>query len=248
MVLRTLLLSLLVLTGCTVVTVPTGGVPSGEIAPFSRNSPEVDVPAGWQPWIITRAKKPTVYDLVRDRASGKVVLHAIANASASGLMQSLSVNPAEFPVVAWRWRVVDLIVGADNQDRYSEDSPVRLMLFFDGDKTSLPFREQMLMETASMLTGQQVPFSTLMYVWENRFPQGTLLPNAHTQQVKLIVAGSGRDRLGSWHSFERDYVKDYRRAFGREPGRLVGVGVMTDADNTGEAIEAFYGDIDLRRR
>lgn len=238
----------LLLTGCTVVTVPPGGSSSNEVTPFSRNSPDARVPAGWQPWIITRAKKPTEYNMVRDPVTGQVVLHAVADASASGLMQPLSVDPSEFPIIAWNWRVMDLIVGADNQDRYSEDSPVRLMLFFNGDKSSLPFREQMLMETASLLTGQQVPFSTLMYVWENRFPKGTLLPNSHSQQVKLFVAGSGRDRLGNWQAFERDFVKDYRRAFGRDPGRLIGIGIMTDSDNTGESIEAFYGDIVLRRR
>jgi hypothetical protein len=157
------------------------------------------------------------------------------------------VNPAEFPRIRWRWRVVELIVAADNQDRYSEDAPVRLMLFFDGDKATLPFREQMLMETAGLLTGQQVPFATLMYVWENRFPVGTVLRNSYTQQVKMIVAGSGPDRLGTWHTLERQYVRDYELAFGRAPGRLIGVGIMTDTDNTGESIEAFYGDIELVR-
>jgi 5S rRNA maturation endonuclease (ribonuclease M5) len=28
---------------------------------------------------------------------------------------------------------------------------------------------------------------------------------------------------------------------------LIGVGIMTDTDNTGERIEAFYGDIELKR-
>jgi hypothetical protein len=149
--------------------------------------------------------------------------------------------------VRWRWRVVDLIVGADNQDRYSEDSPVRLMLFFDGDRSTLPISEQILMETARLLTGHELPFSTLMYIWENRLPVGAVLPNSFTSQVKMIVAGSGPDgRLGQWKVFEHNYVEDYRRAFRRPPGRLVGVGIMTDTDNTGERIEAFYGDIELK--
>jgi hypothetical protein len=150
--------------------------------------------------------------------------------------------------VRWRWRVVDLIVGADNQDRYAEDSPVRLMLFFDGDRSALPIKEQMMMETARLLTGQELPYSTLMYIWENRFSVGTVLPNSFTSQVKMFVAGSGPDvQLGQWKDFERNYVEDYRRAFGASPGRLIGVGIMTDTDNTGERIEAFYGDIELKR-
>ena len=35
----------------------------------------------------------------------------------------------------------------------------------------------------------------------------------------------------------------YKRAFGAEPGRIKAIAIMTDSDNTGDAIEAYYGDI-----
>jgi hypothetical protein len=216
-----------------------------DVQPFSANAPGA-APRGWQPWIINRAKAETVYGLVRDPVSGQVVLRAVAERSASGLKQRLDVQPTERPLVGWRWRVVDLISGADNQDRHSEDAPARLMLFFDGDRRSLPAKEQMLMETAHLLTGQELPYATLMYVWENRFAPETVLRNTFTQQVRMIVVGTGRDRIGTWKAFQRNYVEDYRRAFGAEPGRLVGIGIMTDTDNTGESVEAFYGDIVLK--
>jgi len=240
------LFATLLLAGCASVSVPADGIPATSIALFSTNSPDAVLPAGWRTWVINRTKKETAYDLVRDSAGGPVVLHAIPNGSASGLMQRLDIDPAAQPVVTWRWRVTELIVGADNQDRYSEDAPVRLMLFFDGDRATLPYREQLLMDTAELLSGQQVPFATLMYVWENRLPIDTVIASSFSSQIKLIVAGSGFDRLGRWHNVERNFVRDYERAFGRPPGRLVGVGIMTDTDNTGEAIEAFYGDIVLR--
>ncbi|MFO0523724.1 MAG: DUF3047 domain-containing protein, partial [bacterium] len=101
-------------------------------------------------------------------------------------------------------------------------------------------------ETARMLTGQPIPFATLMYVWENRQPPGTVIPHAVLGQVKMVVAGAGPDRLGQWKPFARNYVEDYQRAFGQAPGRLVGIGVLTDTDNTRSAVEAFYGDIELR--
>lgn len=90
-----------------------------------------------------------------------------------------------------------------------------------------------------------MPYATLMYIWENRQPVGTVIDSAHTGRVKMVVAGSGVDRLGQWKRFERDYVEDFRRAFGETPGRLIGVGVLTDTDNTGGAVEAYYGDIAL---
>jgi hypothetical protein len=242
---RAPLLALVVLlTGCA--TSPREGQPWPDVEPFSANPAGGAIPRGWQPWIINRAKSPTRYQLVTDAGMGQVVLRAVAEQSASGLKQRLDVAPGERPLIAWHWRVVDLITSADNQDRYSEDAPARLMLFFDGDKGALPAREQVMMETAHLLTGQELPFATLMYVWENRFSPETLLRNSFTQQVKMIVVGTGRDRIGTWKTFQRNYVDDYRRAFGAEPGRLVGIGIMTDTDNTGESVEAFYGDIVLK--
>jgi hypothetical protein len=92
-----------------------------------------------------------------------------------------------------------------------------------------------------------VPYATLVYIWENRQPVGTVIANAHTGRVRMIVAGSGGEDVGRWRRLERNYVADFERAFGEPPGRLVGVGIMTDTDNTGGEVEAYYGDIELRR-
>ena len=231
-----------ILAGCA-----TAPPPVDDVIPFSSNRAGAKLPRGWQSWIITRTKTPTTYDLVFDPLTQRVVVHAIADRAATGLKQRLDITPEERPVIGWNWRVVRLINAADNTDRHSEDAPVRLMLFFDGDTRQLPAREQIKMETARVLSGQPVPYATLMYIWENKQPVGKVIPNAHTARVRMVVAGSGTDRLGQWKQFERNYVEDFRRAFNEAPGRLIGVGILTDTDNTGESVEAFYGDIELRR-
>jgi hypothetical protein len=220
--------------------------PTHEVAAFSANREGAAAPRGWQPLIITRAKSPTRYQLVFDERARSVVVHARAERSATGLKQPLDVDSAAWPRVAWRWRVQELIAGADSFDRHAEDSPVRLLLFFDGDKRRLPPREQLALEMAEMVSGQSMPYATLVYIWENRQPVDSVIGSAHTGRIKMVVAGSGRDRLGQWKQFERDYVADFERAFGERPGRLIGVGIMTDTDNTGADVEAFYGDIELR--
>ncbi len=231
------------ISGCATVAPP----PSDDVVPFSANSPHAETPRHWRPLVITRNKAPTQYRLAFDEQASAVVVHARAARSASGLKQPLDVDPAERPVVAWRWRVQQLIDGADNLDRHAEDSPVRLLLFFDGDKSRLPARDQVALEMAQMLSGQSVPYATLIYIWENRQPVGTVIDSAHTGRIKMIVAGSGRDRLGQWKQFERNFVADFERAFGEKPGRLIGIGILTDTDNTGAEVEAYYGDIELRR-
>lgn len=239
------LLPVLLLAGCAAPKVH-GPAPTDAVTPFSSAEPGGHLPTGWQRWIITPAKRPTRYDLILDPDSQQVVLHAIADNAATGLRQRLDVDPQAQPIVAWQWRLQAVVADADATDHRVEDSPVRLLLFFDGDPTRLSARELILMETARALTGQVPPYATLIYTWENRLPAGTVVDNAHTSRVKMVVAGSGKEQLGRWQHFERDYVADYRRAFGEAPQRLIGIGVLTDTDNTGQRIEAFYGDITLR--
>jgi hypothetical protein len=66
--------------------------------------------------------------------------------------------------------------------------------------------------------------------------------------VRDLVVESGTARLGRWLSYERDVAADYRRVFGEEPGRLIGLAIMTDSDNTGTQAQALYRDVDLVAR
>jgi hypothetical protein len=237
------LLAALLLGGCS--STPAPAPVFSDVQPFSANRAGASLPQGWRPWIINRNKAPTRYDLVLDPLARQVVLHAVADRSASGLKQRLDVDSQQRPWVSWRWRVTQLIEAADNTDREAEDSPVRLMLFFDGDRTTLPGAELVKFELARLVSGQEPPFATLMYIWENQQALGTVIGSSHSGRIKMVVAGSGVDRLGQWKQFERNYVDDYRRAYGEAPGRLIGIGILTDTDNTGGRIEAFYGDVRL---
>jgi hypothetical protein len=85
-----------------------------------------------------------------------------------------------------------------------------------------------------------------MYVWDNRYPVGSVIPNPHTQRIRQLVIDSGPQGLNRWRDHERDIEADFRAAFGEAPGRRTAVGVMTDANNTGETVNAWYGPVSLR--
>jgi hypothetical protein len=233
----------LLLAGCA--TPPAESPEFSDVTPFSRSWEGVRLPLDWQSLVVSQTKSPTQYQTVLDPLTDKVVLRARAKHACTGLKQRLNIDPVTRPVISWEWRVVQLIEGADNTRRDAEDSPVRLLLFFDGDRTGLPVRDQVAFDLAQMASGTAPPYATLMYIWENRQPVGTIIESTYTAQVKMIVVGSGANMLGGWKRYERNYVDDYRLAFGHAPGRLIGVGILTDSDNTGAAVEAFYGDIRL---
>ena len=147
------------------------------------------------------------------------------------------------PIVQWRWRIASLIDGADNRVASKEDSPVRIVLAFDGDKSKLTLGERTSSLVAKRVTGRDLPYAELMYIWSNRVAVGTLIANPHTNRIKMVVASTGSAGVGAWQTLSRNVVDDFRRAFDEEPGLLTDVGVLTDTDNTGATVDAWYGDI-----
>jgi Protein of unknown function (DUF3047) len=215
------------------------------VSNFSENKPGEDVPRGWENWTLSKFKKPTQYRLVSE--TGRTVVKASADASASGLVHNLRLDRRTYPLLTWRWKVDELIAKADNTKKHAEDSPVRVVVSFQGNMDKLSFDDRIFFDNIRALTGQELPYATLMYIWENRVPKGTVIPNPHTSRIKMIVAESGREKLGLWQDVTRNIYEDFKHAFGEDPGQVSAIGIMTDTDNTGENVHAYYGDIVFRR-
>lgn len=174
---------------------------------------------------------------------GRWVVHAESDSAASFLRRKLRLEPKELGTLRFSWRVEELIKAADLNDKDASDSPVRLILAFDGDHTRLSLRNRLTFDLAHAISGETPPFATLMYVWDNKAPLGSVIHSGRTDRVRKIVLESGSGQLGRWRHYERDIAADYRKTFGEEPGPLVSVGLMTDADNTRSAAEAWYGEV-----
>ncbi len=241
----TLLASFVTLGGCASGSEPPAEIALPYVKLFSENDPGDNLPNGWREWTISRFKKSTEYKLVD--TDGRTAIKAKADNSASGLVHRLDVDPQQYPLLSWQWKVEDLIKTADNTTKHLEDSPVRVVVSFDGDTETLPLDDRMFFDNVRLLTRQQLPYATLMYIWENRAARNTVLPNLHTSRIKMIVAESGREKVGQWQDITRNVYDDYKRAFGAAPGRIIAIAVMTDTDNTGENAHAWYGDIVFRR-
>jgi hypothetical protein len=188
-------------------------------------------------------KRSTLYRAIEH--DGRSALHARADQSASMWRRQIKIDAPDLGRLRFSWKVPRLIEDADLSDRDAEDTPVRIVLAFEGDHGRLSLRNRMLFDLAETLSGERPPFATLMYAWDTRAPVDSVIAGARTDRVRTLVVESGPQRCSRWLNYERDVVADYRRVFGEEPGRLVGVAVMTDSDNTGSQIEAYYGSIEL---
>ena len=210
---------------------------------FSTQKAGAELPAGWEVVKITEEKKPTQYRLVDD--GGTVVLNAKADGAATGLGQPTKIEIKATPVLEWRWKISRLITSADNAVGSKEDSPVRIVFSFGGDRAKLPLSDRLALSLSDQRSGKPTPYATMMYVWANKAPVGTVIPNPHTGRVQMIVASSGPGGVGAWQTLKRNVLEDFRRAFNEDPGMLMSIGVLTDTDNTGESVEAWYGDLKL---
>ena len=188
-------------------------------------------------------KKPTDFQAVQQ--DGRHAVRAVADASASMLRQKIRIEPADLAQLSFSWKVPQLIASADMALREGEDSPVRIVLAFEGDSSKLSLKNQMFSELAHSLTGEPLPYATLMYVWCNKRAAGTLITNPRSDRVRKIVVEQGITYLNQWLDYERDIKADFERAFGEAPGALIGVALMTDSDNTKTRTQAWYGPVTI---
>lgn len=193
-----------------------------EAMPFSSLKAGEPLPEWLNPVTFPTRWRHTEFALVEDE--GRTVLRARANASTSGLGREIAIDPRRYPLLAWSWKVMNLIAKSDMGTKEGDDFPARLYVVFENRRRSL------------------------CYVWDARRPVGAIAPNAYNERVQMVVAASGAAQLRRWVAQERDWAADYRRAFGAEPPVAEGVVVSADTDNTGESAESYFGDVRFKSR
>jgi hypothetical protein len=216
-----------------------------EVGKFSTAAVGDALPLGWQPLTFKKIERHTVYAVVRD--GDTVAVKAVAEASASGLTREIKINPKEYPIVRWRWKVMNILEKGDVHRKDGDDYPARIYITFEYDASKLGFFEKAKYQMVRLLYGQYPPLAAMNYIWESKAPMGAMVPNPYTDRVMMFVVESGAAKLNQWVVEERNVFEDYKKAFGEEPPMISGMAIMTDTDNTGEAATAFYGDILFRK-
>jgi len=211
-----------------------------EVAKFSAGPVGTGLPDGWKPLTFKKVPKPTSYELVKDGEG--VVVKAVSDASASGLIKEVRIDPKEFPIVRWRWKVENLLKSSDVSRKDGDDYPARLYITFEYDPEKVSFAKKLKFKAGQAIFGD-IPIAALNYIWESKTPVGTIVDNAYTDFAKMIIVESGPQKVGMWIDESRNIYDDYKKAFGEEPPTINGVAIMSDTDNTKERVTAYYGDI-----
>ena len=213
-------------------------------SPWAQQSGLPQGPA-CQPWAHRSFPGKTPNRFAPARVDGRDTIDVRADASVSMLHQALRVEPADLGLLRFSWKVPALIPHADLAARDRDDAPVRIVLAFEGDRSRFSARDAALSELVRVVTGEELPYATLMYVWGNERAPGTVVHSPRTDRIRRIVVESGPAGLDQWRDYERDIRADYLHAFGEPPGALVGLAIMTDSDNTHSQARAWYGPVRL---
>lgn len=223
------------ISACATAVFANDSVPAPWLGPFS-SAAGAKPPAPWRVVGVPRGKIPlTRFDITE--IDGRKVLRVEASRSYGNLVHPL---PAAVPDAAlrlrWRWRLDQPLAGADLRRRETDDSPLKVCALFDMPLDQLGLIERNVLRLARSVSGENLPSATLCYVWDATLAPGTLLSNAYSARVRMIVVDSGAQRLGQWTAHARDLAADFRLAFGHESAAvppLEAVLVGADADNTG---------------
>jgi hypothetical protein len=176
---------------------------------------------GWENVVFF--KTPTDYQVHRDGTN--FYLRGVADKSCSGLSMNLNLAPPEKLKLRWHWRIDGVNTNGSERDLAKFDHAARVFVAFD------------------TFIG---PPRTLNYLWGNTDPPGTVLPHPKSSRAQIFVLESGNAKAGQWVTEERDVTADWKRVFpDKAMPKIVGLGVMTDADSLGQKLTGDYADIEL---
>ena len=167
---------------------------------------------GWEEKIF----KPKTFYEVRLDADGEGMLSARSANASSALYCRMDVPIGLAPVLVWRWKAPVFPSNKKTMDLASKE---------DNDFAG---RVYVIFKSRSMFSADVIE-----YVWDDRFPEGTISASPWSEHIKVVVVQSGVPDTDGWIIERRDVIRDYTAFFGKPPKRnIAALAIMSDSDNT----------------
>ncbi len=152
------------------------------------------------------------------------------------------VGPADWGSrgASWSWTVEQSVPPTNLAQKGGDDRNVSLYFVFVPESVAPSLQGANI---RSLLGNEDVRI--MQYAWGGNHSRGQVIrspygPPGQGVTIALRQAGTGS------HSENVDLAADYTRAFGGDPGALVGLAVSGDSDDTDSMIRAAIGNLTLR--
>jgi Protein of unknown function (DUF3047) len=195
--------------------VPATAVQRLVIGDFASGAGEKGIPPGWK---LKESSGKADISIVQEGS-----IHALrlrSKDSSFSLQKSVAVNPQEYPLLSWKWKVTRLPDGGDFRKHSSDDQAAQLFLGFSNS-------------------------NIIVYIWDSSAPKG-LTEDAWSppfMTIKAVVVRSGHHETGKWITETRNVYEDYRKIFGEEPPKIAGLRLQINSQHTESSGESFFADI-----
>jgi len=183
------------------------------------------VPGGWQ----TQSWGSPKYDFSVVTDGPGRVLRLRSEDDSSTMNKEVKIDVKRYPILQWRWKVVELPKGGDARRKETDDEAAQIYVTFPRFPTAVRSR-------------------IIGYIWDTTAPVGSTFGSKKVGTVTFIVVRSGEADLGKWFTETRNVLEDYKRIYGEAPGEDVGaISLSINSQNTKSRAEAFFGEILFKR-
>ncbi len=165
-----------------------------------------EFPTSWKP----RKDAGRAAYAVREE-NGRRFLRAISEGLGIQAAKEQSWDVAQYPVLAWSWRLQQHPKGSDERESGANDSALSVYAVWPHTSFSV---------------------KALKYVWSRVVPVGTpLTSSAGLTQVRVLRSGDASK--GEWVEARANVAEDFRARFKEDAvPKPAGIAVLTDADDT----------------
>jgi hypothetical protein len=194
--------------------------------------------SGWRT-LTFRGLKPVDY-----RPASASRLDIVGDRAASLIWRELPESSWNSGAATWRWRVQSGPPATDLASKSKDDRAIALYFVFARDEAAARAAQGASSLTSAMWWSSG---SALVYVFGGAGARGQIVSSQHIgPSGKLILRQPGGVYSGAWLAENANLASDFRRAFGRTPGPLVGIAVSSDSDDSGGLTMASLDDLRLK--
>jgi len=191
----------------------------------------------WQEVFFPKIENHTTYSI--EKQGDDTYLKAHSESAASLLVYTEPFDVYTFPRVRWRWKIDGIIAAGNAKTREGDDYPVRIYIAFEYDPKEAGIIERAQYAAAKAFYGEYPPHSSLNYIWANKEHAEDILSSVYTGRSIMILLQKGDARAGTWVTQDINIIGDYEKAFGGKSPKRATIGIMADADNTGERATSY---------
>ena len=167
-------------------------------------------------------------------------LGVVSNGSVSIAWKRLPRGEWDASAASWAWRVDQSVPATSLAQKGGDDRNLSLYFVF------LPEAEAARLEGAgirSLLGNSQV--RVIQYAWGGNHGRGQIIPSPYSPPGQGVTIALRQAGTGSF-SESVNLARDYANAFGGQKGKLVGLAVSGDSDDTNSSIRGAIANLTLQ--